>query len=68
MCSHTEKLQCLEGEAVICGARLLLDSRRAGGHQWRDGPAGGLSGIRINNLSTLACLKVQALPLSHLLL
>ena len=26
------------------------------------------SGIRIHNLSTLACIEVQALPLSHLLL
>ena len=33
-----------------------------------EGPAGGVSGILTRNLSTLACLEVQALPLSYLLL
>ena len=32
------------------------------------GPAGGLSGIWTHNLSTIACLEVQALPRSYLLL
>ena len=43
--------------------------RQVGAHLWHEGSAGGLSGIRTHNLLTLACLEVQALPLSyHLLL
>ena len=59
---------CLKGEAAICGARLLSVFRQVRAHLWHEGPAGGLSGIRTHNLLTLACLEVQALPLSYLLL
>ena len=52
----------------MCGARLLSVFRQVGAHLWHEGPAGGLSGFRTYNLLTLACLEVQALPLSHRLL
>ena len=42
MCVRTEKLQCLKGEAAICGARLLSVSRQVGAHWWHEGPAKGL--------------------------
>ena len=42
--------------------------RQVGAHLWHEGPAGGISRIRTHNLLTLACLEVQALPLSYLLL
>ena len=42
MCLRTEKLQCLKGEAAICGARLLSVSRQVGAHLWHKGPVGGL--------------------------
>ena len=58
---------CLKGEAAICDARLLSVFRQVRAHLWHEGPAGGLSGIRTHNLITLACLEVQALPLSYLL-
>ena len=67
-CFHTKKQTCLKGEAAICGARLILVSRQFGAHLWREGPAGGLSGIQTHNLLALACLEVHALPLSYLLL
>ena len=60
--------QRLEGEVAICSARLLSVSRQVGAHLWHEGPAGGLIGIESHNLSTLACLEVQTVPLSHLLL
>ena len=50
---------------MVPGARLLSVSRQVGAHTWPEGPAGGLSGIRIH---TLVCLEVQALPLTYLLL
>ena len=71
MLSHVlvhQEIMCLKGEAAICGARLLSVFRQVGAHPWHEGPAGGLSGIRTHNLLTLACLEVQALPLSYLLL
>ena len=41
---------------------------QVGAYLWHKGPAGGLSGLRSHNLSTLACLEVQVLPLNYLLL
>ena len=55
-------------EAATYIARLLSVSRQVGAHLWPEGPVGGLSGIRTHDLLTLACLEVQALPLSNLLL
>ena len=54
--------------AAIRGTRFLSVSRQVGAHLSHGGPAGGLSKIQIYNLSTLAFLEVQALPLSYLLL
>ena len=65
--AHWE-ITCLKGEAAIYSSRLLSLSSHVGAHLWHEGLAGGLSGIRTRNLSTLVCLEVQALPLSHLLL
>ena len=39
---RTEKLQCLKGEAAICGTRLLLVSRQVRAHLWHEVPARGL--------------------------
>ena len=58
----------LKGEAAICGARLLSIFRQVGAHLWHKGPAGELRGIQTREFLTLACLEVQALPLSYLLL
>ena len=38
MCLRTEKLQCLESEAVMYGTRLLSVSRQIGAHLWREVP------------------------------
>ena len=67
MLSHEETMS-FEGKAAICGTMLLSVSRQVGAHLWHEGPAGGLSGIQTDNLLTLACLEVQALPLSYLVL
>ena len=42
MCLRTDILQCLEGEAAICGTRLLSVSTQVGAHLWHEGPTGGL--------------------------
>mgnify|MGYP001793048238 CR=1 FL=1 len=47
--------------------QVALGFRQVGAHLWHKGPAGGLSGIRTHSLLMLACLEVQALPLSYLL-
>ena len=65
MCLRTGKSQ---GEAAICGARLLSVSRQVGAHLWHECPAGGLSGILTHNLSTLSCHEVQTLQSNPLLI
>ena len=67
-CLRTKKQSTLRARLPYMAARLLSVSRQVGAHLWHEGPAGGLRGIRTHNLLSLACLEVQALPLSHLLL
>ena len=61
---RTEKLH----EAVICGARLFSVSRQVGAHLWHEGRAGALQWDSNPQPPTLVSLKVQAPPLSHILL
>ena len=60
------KITCLRGKAACC--MLFLASRQVGAHLWHKGPARGLNGSQTHNPSTIACLEVQAPPLSYLLL
>ena len=58
---RTEKWHALRARLPYAAARLLSVYRQVGAHL-------GPSGIWTHNLSKLACLEMQALPLSYLLL
>ena len=58
----------IRGVAARYGARFLSVSRQVRAHLWHVSPVRGFSGILTQNFSTLACLEVQALLLSYLLL